>query len=123
MTAECYSSIIKHALVPFLNSVYADGHRFMQDNDPKHTSRLVQKVLVEEGVNWWKTPAESPDYKNLWHEMKEYIRQEVKPTSKDELVKGISDFWETVTVAKCRKYIQRKVLPKVIDVEGAATGY
>ena len=108
--------------------MYPDGHRFMQDNDPKHTSRLVQKVLVEEGVNWWKTPAESPDcnpIENLWHEMKEYIRREVKPSSKDELVKGISDFWETVTVAKCRKYIRhlRKVLPKVIEVEGAATGY
>ena len=85
MTAEL-------ALAPFNKNVYPDSHRLMQDNDPKHTSKLVQKVLVEEGVNWWKTPAESPDcnpIENLWHEMKEYIRREVKPSSKDELVRGI----------------------------------
>ena len=34
-------------------------------------------------------PLESPDLnpmENLWHELKEYIWREVKPTTKDELV-------------------------------------
>ena len=80
------------------------------------------------GVNWWKTPAESPDLnpiENLWHELKEFIRREVKPTTKEELVDGIEQFWATVDVQKCRKYIKhlRKVVPKVIELEGAATGY
>ena len=62
---------------------------------------------------------------NMWHELKEYICREVKPTTKNELVKGISDFWATVDAQKCQKYINhlRKVLPKVIEVDGAATGY
>ena len=128
MTAECYADIIKQGLVPFIRTMYPDSHRFMQDNDPKHTSKLVQKVLKDEGVNWWKTPAESPDcnpIENLWHEMKEYVRREVKPSCKEELVEGIKAFWETVTISKCQKYIRhlRKVLPKVIELEGAATGY
>ena len=42
---------------------------------------------------------------NLWHELKEFIRKEVKPRTKDELVDGISKFWETVTVEKCNRYI------------------
>lgn len=54
-----------------------------------------------------------------------YIRHEVKPKTKDELVRGISDFWGTVDVVKCRKYIGhlKRVLPKVIELNGAATGY
>ena len=42
---------------------------------------------------------------NLWHKLKEYIRREVKPTSKAELIAWIKAFWETVTVERCQKYI------------------
>ena len=38
-----------------------DGHRFMQDNDPKHTSRLAKDYIKEQNVNWWCTPASSTD--------------------------------------------------------------
>ena len=46
-------------------------------------------------------------------------------TLKSELVDGIVQFWETVSVEKCRKYIRhlRKVIPRVIELEGGATGY
>ena len=100
----------------------------MQDNGPKHTSKLAQNWMKEQNINWWKTPAESPDLnpiENLWHELKEYIRREIKPKTKDELVQGIVQFWNTVDVSKCTRYIRhlRKVIPKVIEVEGDATGY
>ena len=78
----------------------------------------------DNGVHWGKTPPESPDanpIENLWHELKEYIRREVKPHNNDELVKGIIDFWKTVDKDKCIKYI--RVTPKIIELEGAATGY
>jgi len=61
----------------------------------------------------------------MWHELKEYIRREVKPKTKDELVDGIKEFWGSVSGEKCRKYIRHlhKVVPRVIEVQGAATGY
>ena len=100
----------------------------MMDNDPKHTSRYAQAWMAENQINWWRTPAESPDLnpiENLWHELKEYIRRVVKPKIKQELIDGIIAFWQTVDQSKCRRYIRhlRKVIPKVIELNGQATGY
>ena len=57
--------------------------------------------------------------------MKEYLRREVKPTKKQELIDGIHAFWRTVDVAKCKRYIRhlRRVLPRVIELQGAASGF
>ena len=81
-------------------------------------------------MTWWRTPAESPDLNpiqnlHVWHEFKEYIRHEVKPKTKSEFVNGIRQFWDTVDVQECTKYIHhlRKVIPKVIELNGATTGY
>ena len=127
MKKELYVDILDKTLVPFLTTVLPD-HRFMQDNDPKHTSKYAKEWMANQDINWWKTPAESPDMnpiENLWHELKEYLRREIKPKTKDELVAGIQEFWKTVDIAKCKKYIGnlKKVLPKVIEVGGNATGY
>ena len=99
----------------------------MADNDLKHTSNEAKDFLSQNHVTWWRNPAESPDcnpIENLWHELKEYNPQVIKSTTKDQLINGILQFWETVTVAKCNKYINHlTVIPKVIELNGAATGY
>ena len=128
MNKELFVNILDSTLLPSIRQLYPNSHRFMQDNDPKHTSGYAAQWMVNNGVNWWRTPPESPDInpiENLWHELKEYIRREVKPKVKQELVDGINAFWETVDKEKCRKYIRHlcKVLPKVIEVNGCATGY
>lgn len=108
MDAELYVEILRTTLLPFLTEKYPEGHRFMQDNDPKHTSRLAQSFFTDNNITWWKTAAESPDLnpvENLWHELKEFVRREVKPQTKQELVKGIESFWKTVDVAKCTRYV------------------
>ena len=56
-----YTRILEAYLVPFIRDVYPMGHKFMQDNDPKHTSRCAQQFFEEHSINWWKTPPESPD--------------------------------------------------------------
>ena len=61
MNAELYIQILEEFLIPFLNQVYPNGHRFIRDNDPKHTSRRAQAFFSEQNINWWRTPPESPD--------------------------------------------------------------
>ena len=129
MDAAFYTEILSECLLPFLNEKFPNGeHFFMQDNDPKHVSRTAQQFFEVQNINWWKTPPESPDLnpiENLWHELKEYLRAKVKPKNLTELIAGIKKFWSTVTPEKCTKYIRhlRKVVPKVLEVNGAATGY
>ena len=128
MDAPVYVDILQKTLVPFVHEVFPDGHRFMQDNDPKHNSKMGKDFLTANNIKWWGTPPESPDLnpiENLWHELKEYLRREVKPKTKQELISGIELFWGSVNGEKCRKYIRHlhKVIPKVIELGGAATGY
>ena len=83
--------------------------------------------MIENGINWWKTPPESPDLnpiENLWHNMKQYICSKVKPINKDQLLDGLEEFWNTVTKEKCQKYIGHihTVMPKVVEANGGPCG-
>ena len=67
-----FTEILDSTLVPFIEKKFPGTHRFMQDNDPKHTSIHAQEFLKQKNINWWKPPAESPDLnpiENLWHEL------------------------------------------------------
>ena len=89
---------MEHCKQPFLKNVYPSDHKFMQNNDLKHTSGYAEQWMKDNRINWWMAPAESPDLnpiENLWHERKEYVCCEVNLKMKDELVAGIK-FLSTV---------------------------
>ena len=52
MDAPLYIQVLEQTLLPFLERAYPDGHRFMADNDPKHTSKAAKDFLEEKGVSW-----------------------------------------------------------------------
>ena len=120
--------ILRTVAKPFIDRTWPDGHRYLQDNDPKHKSGLSKAAYEELKINWFKTPAERQDLnpiENFWHELKHHLRTYVKPKTKDELVNGITEFWDGVTAEGCIRYINhlQKVLPAVIAREGCASGY
>ena len=88
--------ILEAGLVQF-KDVFPTGHRFQQDNDPKHCSQYTQQKLQELGIMWWKTPAESPDLNNVWGSMKTLLRNEHKPHIMDDLKEGIKVLENTNT--------------------------
>ena len=127
MTSSRYGSILETALL-FIEAAYPDGHRFQQDNDPKHTSNYTKNFFLDKAINWWRTPAESPDLnpiENVWASLKYYLRHHYKPRNLQEVIDGIKKFWATMSPTVCRKYIDHlhKVMPKVVQLEGAASGY
>jgi len=85
--------------------------------------------MEEQGMNWWKTPPESPDLNPievLWHELKHFHRTRVKPKTKEELLDGIGKFWsKRVDAEKCATHIRhlQKVLPIVVERQGKASGH
>ena len=120
--------ILEVGLLPFLEIYFPHCHRFQQDNDPKHTSCYAQWWYREKGINWFKTPASSPDLnliELIWHSLKEYLRIEFKPRNLAQLKTGIKAFWATLTPEICQKYNRhlKKVIPKVIEVQCGPSGY
>ena len=96
----------------------------------KHTNNYTKNFLLDNSVNWWKTPAESPDLNptgNVWGSLKFCLRHQYKPKNLQAVIDGIKRFWSTMSPNVYRKYMYidhlYKVMPKVVQVEGAASGY
>jgi len=84
--------------------------------------------MEDNSINWWKTPPKSPDLNPIelvWHELKHFLQNLVKPHRKEELIDGITRFWaDKVNTKKCTSYIghMNKVLPLVVASKGRAFG-
>ena len=95
MGAPVYIGILRDFLLPILEEEFqGSAYRFMQDNDPKHTSKKAKEFYAQEGINWWPTPASSTDINPIERVWRYYTAQHVKPLSKRELVKGNCLFWK-----------------------------
>ena len=129
MDGVLYTQILERYLLPFIEKHFrGTEYRFMQDNDPKHTSRVAKDFYQEKGINWWPTPASSADFNPIecvWRELKHFISRHIKPLNKKELIDGICLFWKSrMTPEKCIKYIDHtfSVLPKIVVKQGGITG-
>ena len=123
-------SVLRDTLLPAINHLYPAPatHRLWQDNDPKHTSIKARTFMDSNNINWFKTPAESPDLnmiENVWSAMKHCVGKE-NPRTQNELVATLLRFWSNhLTVDQCNRYINHiyRVIPKVIAVDGGYSGY
>ena len=118
--SKVYQEIILSHFKPLVDK-YLPGGFLQRDNAPCHTSLSTRTFFEQNGIRVFPTPPESPDLisiENLWHELKHFLRTSVESRNKEDLIGGISAFWETMTPGHLRK-----VVPKVIEVRGEATGY
>ena len=117
--STCYCAILETALLPFITAAFPDGHQFQQDNDSKHTSNYTKKFLLDHDINWWKTPAESPDLnpiESVWGNLKYYLRHHHKRKNLEDVIDRIKIFWNSMSPEVCKKYNGHlhKVMPVVV---------
>ncbi len=82
MDSQLFCRIVQEYLVPFVEKKFPDkNYVFQQDNDPKHVSHYSREKFEEYGVTTVSWPSESPGLnviECLWHELKDYLRNEKK---------------------------------------------
>ena len=81
--ATHFGTVYEGGLLPFIQERFPDRHRLYQDNDPKHSSKYIERFLEEKGVNWWYTPTESPAVELVWGSLKQYLKTTLSQKAKD----------------------------------------
>ena len=102
---------------------------FQQDNDPKHTCRLVKNWLQEQEFRSLVWPAWSPDLKSiehLWGCLKRRLAEhENSPNGTHELSERVQVEWERIPVEEYQKLIESmpRRVQEVLKAKGNYTKY
>jgi len=94
-------------MLPHGNEKMAPGWIFQQDNDPKHTSRLVSKWIMDNGIDLLQWPAQSPDLnpiEHLWEELDRRIRTH-KFSKLDDLMSALEAEWSKIPLDRIIKLV------------------
>ena len=128
LDSELYKNILQEHLLDTKKKYWPNQQwYFQQDNDPKHTSRLVQGWIASKGIDTIDWPPYSPDLnpiENLWADLKKRVEKH-NCWSTDELAKAVKEEWWKTDKAYCKKLVDS--MPErcwqVIEFEGGATKY
>jgi len=100
---------------------------FQQDNDPKHTSRLVRDFLFQKGIQLLEWPPYSPDLnpiENLWSDLKKRVGK-TRATNQAELSAAVKKAWKESSQELCEKLVKSvpNRLQIVLEQSGGPSGY
>ena len=127
MNAVEYKNILENVLLPYAEEDMPLRWVFQQDNDPKHTSKLVKKCIEDQKINLMTWPSQSPDLnpiENLWCDLKKKLSKQTF-SNKEQLWQCVQKTWYEIPKETCRALIESMPIrmTKVMQNKGGYTGY
>ena len=126
-----YRDILEKQMVPFADDNMPIRWQFHQDNDPKHTVKLIKTWFNTNQISLMKWPTNSPDLnpiENLWKQLDDLIRLKGTISNGDQLYIELKQAWQEVNKFKiykliklmpcrCREVIKTKDMLLILDIK------
>lgn len=113
MNSELYIQILDEELAMTIADFNLNKSKMilMQDNDPKHKSRITMEYLEKQQYQLMEWPPQSPDLnpiENMWALLKKklYSNYDRPPKGMLELWERVGETWYAMSIEECNKCIE-----------------